>query len=53
MLSHSEIESFLQEGYVIRRGVLSQTGYRNISRRCRFYPAQMPRRKGTSIPALR
>ena len=25
MLSHSEIESFLQEGYVIRRGVLSQT----------------------------
>ena len=25
MLSHSEIESFLQDGYVIRRGVLSQT----------------------------
>ena len=25
MLSHSEIESFLQEGYVIRRSVLSQT----------------------------
>ena len=25
MLSHSEIESFFQKGYVIRRGVLSQT----------------------------
>ena len=25
MLSHSEIESFLQKGYVIRRGVLSKT----------------------------
>ena len=25
MLNHSEIESFFQKGYLIRRGVLSQT----------------------------
>ena len=52
MLSHSEIESFLEEGYVIRRGVLSQTDIETYRVAVDRISAQMPRRKGTSIPAL-
>ena len=53
MLSHSEIESFLQEGYVIRREVLPQTDIATYRAAVDSHSAQMPRRKGASILALR